>query len=106
MQHATECHVDPIAARATDTERHTAHLQYLAVAGMGCPNCANRVRNALLQTTGVVDVEVDLPAGLASVWYREGEVELSDLVGAVGRAGLATHHRYLAVPVGGHQLKS
>lgn len=99
MQHVTDCHVDPLAGRVTAEEREGSEVQYLALAGMGCPNCANRVRNALLQTRGVVDVEVDLPAALATVWYRSRDAGISDLVAAVARAGRDTHHRYLAVPV-------
>lgn len=102
MQHVTDCRVDPVASRASSELKQKARIQYLALAGMGCPNCANRVRNALLGTQGVVDVEVDLPAGLATVWYRAGAVSLSDMVTAVAEAGQGTHHRYLAVPVPGH----
>jgi len=99
MQHVTDCHVEPLAGRVPDAEREDAVVQYLALAGLGCPNCANRVRNALLRASGVVDVEVDLPAGLATVWYRPAEGRVSDLIAAVSVAGLGTHHRYLAVAV-------
>lgn len=99
MQHVTDCHVDPIANSASPGEREGAEVRYLALAGMGCPNCANRVRNALVAAHGVVDVEVDLPAGLATVWYRRGEAPVADLIHAVAGAGRGTHHRYLAVPV-------
>lgn len=99
MQHVTDCRVDPVASRASRESKQKARIQYLALAGMGCPNCANRVRNALLGVHGVVDVEVDLPAGLVTVWYRAGDVSLSDMVVAVAQAGQGTHHRYLAVPV-------
>jgi copper chaperone CopZ len=99
MQHLTDCHVDPIAGRASADDRRNAEVQYLAVAGMGCPNCAHRVRNALLRAPGVVDVEVDLPGGLASVWFRGAETGVSDLVEVVAAAGRETQHTYLAVPV-------
>jgi copper chaperone CopZ len=102
MQHVTDCHVDPVAGRATAEERGHATIQHLALAGMGCPNCANRIRNALLATRGVVDVEVDLHAALATVWYRAPRASVSHLIDAVDGAGRATHHRYLAVPVPAH----
>jgi len=99
MQHVTECHVDPVAGGASEAERKGSAMQHLAMAGMGCPNCANRVRNALLATRGVVDVEVDLAAALATVWYRPQDVGVVDLTNAVKAAGEGTHHRYLAIPV-------
>lgn len=99
MQHVTDSHVDPIRRNVTPEERDAAQMRYLALAGMGCPNCAHRVRNALLATRGVVDVDVDLPAALATVWFVRREVRIEDLVAAVALAGLGTHHRYLAVPL-------
>ncbi|MDP2958253.1 MAG: heavy metal-associated domain-containing protein [Longimicrobiales bacterium] len=99
MQHVTECHVDPIAARASAVDRRSAAVLYLALAEVECPNCANRVRNALLMAPGVVDVEVDLAGALATVWYNGGEAGVKDLLDAVAEAGRGTHHRYLAVPV-------
>lgn len=99
MQHVTDCHVEPLTGRVPEREREGAEVGYLALAGLGCPNCANRVRNALLRATGVVDVEVDLTSALATVWYRPDEGRVWDFVNAVSVAGLGTHHRYLAVPV-------
>ena len=99
MQHFTDCHVDPVRRRVSEEERGAAQVRYLAVAGMGCPNCANRVRNGLMATSGVVDVQMDLPSALAKIWYDREATTLDDLVSAVGEAGRNTHHRYLAVPV-------
>lgn len=102
MQHITDCHVDPAVSGASAEEIERAGVQHLAVAGMGCPNCANRVRNSLLLTPGVLEVEMDLQTGLATVWYDDGEAGLPDLLGAVSAAARGTHHTYLAVPVGSH----
>lgn len=99
MQHVTDCQVVPMEGRIPDEKRRRAREQILAVAGMGCPNCANRVRNTLLMFPGVVDVEVDLTAGLATVWYEPESVRVSGLLDAVSVAGLGTMHRYLAVPL-------
>lgn len=99
MQHVTDCHVDPIAARVSAPDRRSAEQVYLALAGMGCPHCANRVRNALLRAPGVMDVEVDLPAALATVWHDGEGSTVADLRDAVAHAGRDTHHTYLAVPV-------
>lgn len=99
MQHVTDCHVDPVTGRASADARRDAETLYLGLAGLGCPNCANRVRNALLAVQGVVDVEIDLPAGLATVWRHPGEAEVPDLIFVVADAARGTHHRYLAVPL-------
>lgn len=99
MRHTGGCHVDPRMVRVSDDERRSAEIQQLALAGLGCPNCANRVRNALLTAPGVVDVEVDLSSALATVWYRRERTGVPNLVDAVAGAGRGTHHRYLAVPV-------
>jgi len=46
MQHATDRPVDAVAPRAGAQALRGTEFVDLAVAGMGCPNCANRVRNA------------------------------------------------------------
>lgn len=99
MQHVTDCHVDPAVSGASPEEKERAAVQYLAVAGMGCPNCANRVRNSLLLHAGVLEVEVELPTGLTRVWYDDRRARIPELLAAVNQAGEGTHHRYLAVPL-------
>ena len=99
MQHLTDCRHIPVAPRATSEERRNADLMDFGIAGMGCVNCANRIRNALLGVAGVVDVAIDLPAALARVWYRKALVGVREIADAVGSAGEDTHHRYLAVPI-------
>ena len=99
MQHTTHCHVEPIEGGASEAQRRSARVTHLGLAGMGCPNCAHRIRNALLRTPGVVDAEIDLQASLATVWHRPAEADTSDLVVAVANAARGTNHTYLAVPV-------
>lgn len=76
-------------------------MQYtLALAGLGCPNCANRVRNALLRTRGVLEAEIDLHGATGRVWcLSDSPVTVTDLVKAVVGASRGTHHHYLAVPL-------
>lgn len=100
MQHLTDCHVDPVASRADPEELERALHVDLAVAGMGCPNCGNRVRNALMARDGVVEVHVDVPRALARVWYMAEDIDVEEIMTVVRVAGEATHHRYMAVPVG------
>lgn len=97
MQHVTECHVEAVTRHVSESERRRARTVHLAVAGMGCVNCANRVRNALLETRGVLDVDVDHIAGLATVWCRGTEAPTAKLTEAVAECGRRSHHRYLAV---------
>src|SRR3990172_54908 len=49
-----ECHVDVIHKSPSIEERQEKATALLAVDGMGCPNCVNRVRNSLLLGYGVV----------------------------------------------------
>lgn len=100
MQHITGCHVDPVASRTDPAELERALHVDLAVAGMGCPNCGNRVRNALMAQLGVLEVRVDVPRALARVWYTAEDIGLEEILKAVRVAGEATHHRYMAVRVG------
>jgi len=100
MQHMTDCAVTPITDRVSDDDREVADKVHLAVADMGCPNCGNRVRNALMAVDGVLDAEIDVPAGLVTVWFDAERAATHNLVAAVAKAGQGTHHNYLAVPVG------
>lgn len=68
----------------------------LAISGMGCANCAARVRNNLLQLHGVVEAMVDHMNGAARVVYNNTMLKESDLVQAVVRAGGDGHHNYFA----------
>lgn len=100
MQHETECRVDPLRASVDPAQLAGTREVTLAVAGMGCPNCANRVRNALLRCRHVLEVEVDLRGSLARVWCDpDASVPPEALTRAVAEASRGTHHRYLAVPL-------
>lgn len=100
MQHMTDCHVDPVPHTADAHELEGADKVDLAIAGMGCVNCGNRIRNALLSHPGVLEVAVDVTSALARVWYLPGEVRLQEILAVIRVVGEATHHRYMGVPVG------
>jgi copper chaperone CopZ len=91
-QHAS-CLVMPIDKLASSQQLAQADTVFLLVRGMGCPACALRVRNALLQIEGVVAAEVALHRGLARVWYDASRVQ-PELVAAQlpGVADDAMHH--------------
>ena len=42
------CHVEPITKRLGLDEIQNLQIAFLNISGMGCPNCANRVRNSLI----------------------------------------------------------
>ncbi len=58
----------------------------LNVTGMSCEGCANTVKSALSQLTGVHNAEVSL-ADKTAVVEAEDNVDATDLVGAVEAAG-------------------
>lgn len=99
MQHATDCHVDPAAPQASREQLLGTDYVDLAIAGMGCANCANRIRNELLAQPGILEVEMDVTAGLARVWHVPTDIDVREIVAVVGAVGEGTHHRYLAVLV-------
>jgi copper chaperone CopZ len=63
---------------------------------MGCPNCANRVHNALVSLDGVAGAHVRLDPPIATVRYERERLTEADLIAAVARAGAGTHHMYRA----------
>ena len=90
------CHVEPLQKTATPEERQRLTTSSLAVWGMGCPNCAARVRNSLLSLNGVVEAHVDHAAGLAQVNFNPSLTSIPALVAAVSRAGGDGRHEYRA----------
>ena len=91
------CYVEPIYKNAvSDEERRKADSALLAVRGMGCENCATRVRNSLLSLDGVYGVDVYLNMATAEVSYDSKKVSVDALVNAVARAGNDGRHEYRA----------
>ena len=91
------CHVNPVPGKVASADQlRDASLALLAVKGMGCRNCAARVRNNLLTLNGVYEVDVFLNMGMAEVKYDGQQISVHMLVDAVSRAGIETNHNYLA----------
>lgn len=99
MTEDRNCHVEPIQKQARAEELSNVERKWLAVTGMGCPNCSNRVRNSLLGLEGVSAAQVDHRRGMAIVDFNPAMVTLLDLVGAVCAAGNDGRHAYSATPV-------
>ncbi|MBI5030319.1 MAG: heavy-metal-associated domain-containing protein [Chloroflexi bacterium] len=91
-----ECYVEPIAQPILADEPSDARIAKLIVAGMGCRNCATRVRNSLLQVKGVISADVDWKSGLTFVDYVPDQATVKRLIHAVEQAGDGQQHRYVA----------
>jgi len=78
----------------TPVETNQQSTAYLEIDGMGCSNCANRVRNALLKTYGVTSVAIDQPNGLGEVRFNPALVALGALILAVQTSGDDGFHHY------------
>jgi copper chaperone CopZ len=81
------CHVEAIQKIVTVEEQQATALIRLVVHGMGCPNCAARVRNGLLALNGVTEADVEFNPNLVAV---------PALLQAVAQAGNDGRHRYHA----------
>jgi len=90
------CHVEPLEKLVPAQALETAAQVFLLVWGMGCPNCAMRVRNSLLQLDGVLAVDISLERGLARVRYDASQVGPDLFPDAVAKAGDGQRHRYAA----------
>ncbi|MDE3088796.1 MAG: heavy-metal-associated domain-containing protein [Chloroflexota bacterium] len=90
------CQVEPIQKIPSVDDLHEAHIVGLTVQGMGCVNCATRVRNSLLALVGVVSADVDWERGLALVDYVPAKTNVDTILQAVAGAGNDGHHSYSA----------
>ena len=91
------CYVEPIYKNTVSAaELQNADSALLAVWGMGCENCATRVRNSLLSVDGVYGVDVYLNMAMAEVRYDSRRVSETNLIEAVARAGNDGRHEYRA----------
>jgi len=88
------CHVEPIQKQATSLEQERLTDSRMLIWGMGCPNCASRVRNSLLRVEGVVDAIIDHNTGVGRVFYNPTMVTSQDLEQAVIAAGGDGRHEY------------
>lgn len=71
----TCCQVKPLRKAVSEQQLAQAETVYLLIRGMGCPTCALRVRNALLQVEGVVAADIHLDYGVARVSYEPQVVQ-------------------------------
>jgi copper chaperone CopZ len=88
------CHVEPITKKPGLDEIQNVQIALLSVWGMGCPNCANRVRNSLISLKGVIDARVDHNIGKAQIAFNPDFVTSDDLIAAIASAGGDGRHEY------------
>src|SRR3972149_8768030 len=69
MEHDPNCHVEMFHKPFDETDVSAFSKANLLVSGMGCHNCAIRVRNAILQLDGVNWVDIDLETGKTLIAY-------------------------------------
>jgi len=91
------CYVEPIYKGVVSADQlQKADTATLVVWGMGCENCATRVRNSLLTLDGVFGVDVYLNMAVAEVSYNQEKISAHQLVEAVSTAGNDGRHQYRA----------
>jgi len=96
MSEHENCHVDPVEKPLDENALAQAEAAFLGVSGMGCPNCAMRVRNGLLNLKGVLYADINLQSGVAAVAYDPQQVTTASLVTAVYESGNDGRHEYRA----------
>lgn len=99
-----DCYVAPLNKTVDPSSIADGAEARLALAGLGCPNCAARVRNALLALDGVIAVDVSLESQRAVAIYDPTRTIPDQLVEAVHRSGAASRHAYRAAIVGVRSL--
>lgn len=91
------CHVEPIEKAVTVQQLRDADRALLSVGGMGCSNCALRVRNGLTALEGVYRADVYLNIALAEIYYDSRKLSTNALIEAVHGAGGDGQHEYYAM---------
>lgn len=96
QHHTEDCQIEVFSKPLKRDALAHALTAYLLVSGMGCPRCAIRVNNSLLQLDGVLLSGIVLEECLAVVTYDPEVATPSDLIQAVVDAGNDGRHQYAA----------
>lgn len=91
------CEIKPIQKIISAEEMTRSQHAYLAISGLNCPNCATRVRNALISCLGVTDVVIDHFDGLGDVTYNPDQIQPASIVEVISKAGDGGKHSYSAM---------
>ncbi|PKO05743.1 MAG: hypothetical protein CVU41_09965 [Chloroflexi bacterium HGW-Chloroflexi-3] len=90
------CDIKPFKKTSVFEEYHKSQTSILSISGLNCPNCALRVRNALLKTYGITTALIDHESGLGEITYNPDIVQPQNLVSAIVLAGGDGIHQYAA----------
>lgn len=90
-----KCEIKEINKTPLNEEKQNTQVTHLSLTGLNCPNCAIRVKNALLNTYGVTDAIIDYIDGSGEVTHNPDIVEGINLIEIVSKAG-GGRHRYSA----------
>ena len=88
------CHVTRFNKEVV-LENEQVETIILDVTRMGCPNCANRVHNRLIDHPGVAKAEIHHETGKVEVAYIPAKISLPQLIDLVAEAG-DNRHTYQA----------
>ena len=91
------CQITPVHKSITEEEKLTTLVTYLAISGLNCPNCALRVKNALMNEYGVIDALIDHADGLGEITFNPNLIEKSKLLKIISSAGGDGVHSYSAI---------
>lgn len=91
------CNIKPVQKTSSAEENQKTLQAYLAISGLNCPNCATRVRNALISTFGVTNAIIDHADGLGEVTYNPDMIQPASFVEVISKAGDGGKHSYSAM---------
>lgn len=78
-----------VAARQVPSPASAVVLEvsHLTISGMDCEVCAGAIQRKLLETPGVAEVEVEYPAGIATVKFDPAKTNVASLIRTVKKMG-------------------
>lgn len=94
------CKIEPLERTPSELEKNSVKFIYLVTSGLNCPNCAMRVKNALITLYGIIDVKIDYFDGMTEVAYNPSLIEPSTIPELISKAGNGGHHNYSAQIIG------
>ena len=83
------CHMPSAEATSAALPKDGTHAT-LAVTGMHCGACADKVHAALMGVEGVKGAQVDIAAGKVEVAYDSKKTNLDKMIAALGATGKYT----------------
>ena len=96
MNDTQNCHVESVSKVNSAEELVSVRGAVIEIWGMGCPNCARRVQNSLLELRGMVSAEVDHRSRIALVRFNPTMLTPDNMLLAVEAAGGDGSHEYSA----------